>query len=205
MNLQAQRSRSTQPRRAAEALERDERPGAEGEVHRVPRAEGLERVARRAGDHARGVAIERIRPAVGRLRLPVEAIEKCRSARADDQRAGCGGQQLIESQGRRRPVERGPPEREQDVEPQRPQPRRQRLERTAGRSFARRRAPYRSWKGYCICNPSDAGKVADFTAFSTQLPLGVPANFPETVAEVILPLLPMTTLTIAIPGTLNSL
>ena len=65
--------------------------------------------------------------------------------------------------------------------------------------------PYLSWNGYGVWRPSDGGKLADFTAFSTQAPVGVPANLPVTVAEVTLPDLPMTTFTIAIPCTLNSL
>jgi hypothetical protein len=68
-----------------------------------------------------------------------------------------------------------------------------------------RRLAYFSWKGYGVVSPSDGGKEADLTAFSTQAPVGVPANLPVTVADVTLPLLPMTTLTIAIPWTLNSL
>jgi hypothetical protein len=64
-------------------------------------------------------------------------------------------------------------------------------------------AAYRSWNGYGVVKPSEGGKTADLTAFSTQEPVGVPANFPDTVDELTLPLLPMTTLTIAMPGTLN--
>jgi len=63
--------------------------------------------------------------------------------------------------------------------------------------------PYFSWNGYGVENPSDGGKLAVFTAASTQVPVGVPANFPVTVAVVTLPLLPITMLTIAVPGTLN--
>src|SRR5262245_30107362 len=62
---------------------------------------------------------------------------------------------------------------------------------------------YFNWNGYGVENPSEAGNVADLTAASTQVPVGVPANLPVTVADDTLPLLAMTTLTIAVPGTLN--
>ena len=41
---------------------------------------------------------------------------------------------------------------------------------------------YFSWNGYGVENPSDGGKLAVLTAASTQAPVGVPANFPVTVA-----------------------
>ena len=63
--------------------------------------------------------------------------------------------------------------------------------------------PHRRLNGYGVLRPSDGGKEADFTAASTQPPVGVPVNFPVTVADETLPLLLMTTLTIAMPGTLN--
>ena len=62
---------------------------------------------------------------------------------------------------------------------------------------------YLSWNGYGVVKPSDGGKTADLTAFWTHAPVGVPANLPETVALETLPLLPMTTLTMAMPCTLN--
>jgi len=62
---------------------------------------------------------------------------------------------------------------------------------------------YFSWNGYGVEKPSDGGKDAVFTAASTHVPVGVPANLPVTSALVTLPFLPMTMLTIAVPGTLN--
>src|SRR4051812_23941903 len=81
-----------------------------------------------------------------------------------------------------------------------------RAARAAGRCAGRRRAcplaAYLSWNGYGVLRPSDGGKLAVLTAFSTQEPVGVPANLPVTVAVETFPFLPMTTFTIAIPGTL---
>ena len=78
--------------------------------------------------------------------------------------------------------------------------------RTAASSFAvfvAVPANYFSWNGYGVENPSDGGNAAVLTAASTQVPVGVPANLPVTSALVTLPFLPMTTFTIAVPGTLN--
>jgi hypothetical protein len=83
----------------------------EREADRVRDRQRRERGVRRAGDDPGGVAIERVGRAVRRLRCRLEEIEEGRAARPDDQRAAGPGQQLIEAQRRRRPVERGAPER----------------------------------------------------------------------------------------------
>src|SRR5450432_2755324 len=114
---------------------------------------------------------------------------------------------------RRRPPRRAPGTRSGPARPAhaRARPARPRARARPARPRAPSRTvrptgPYRayfSWNGYGVVRPSDGGKLADLTAFSTHDPVGVPANLPETVADVTRPLLPMTTLTIAMPGTLN--
>jgi hypothetical protein len=206
MNLEPQRPRSPQPRGAPDALKRDERPGVKRETDRMRDAERFERRSSDLRDDPGRVAIERVGRAVRRLRCRVEEIEVGRAARPDDQRAAGPGQELIEAQRRRRRVEGRGRKRQENVQAERAQRRRQRRERLGRRNPDRREAlAYFSWKGYGVVRPSEGGKAADLTAFSTQAPVGVPANLPVTVADVTLPLLPMTTVTIAIPWTLNSL
>ena len=209
VNLQTERPRPTEPRRLSQALERDQRLGAvERIVDRVRCCERRQRVGHGTGGHPPRVAVERVRRAVGRLRaLGGEPIEERRAARTDDDRGPPARQQPTERQRRNRRaggVERGRRDRYDDVEPP---PFERTLERGEGRCVAvRRRAAlprYLSWNGYGVENPSDGGKLAVFTAASTHVPVGVPANFPVTVAVVTLPLLPITMLTIAVPGTLN--
>ncbi|HSY38624.1 MAG TPA: hypothetical protein VLA79_03820 [Polyangia bacterium] len=72
----------------------------------------IERVARGAGDHPRGVPVERIGRAVGGLGTAIKAIEERRSARADDQRAGSACQQVVEGERPRGDVERRARQRE---------------------------------------------------------------------------------------------
>ena len=91
-----------------------------------------ERVAGGAGDHPLGVTVEWIRRTVGRLGSPVEAIEKGRSARADDQRAAGARQQLIERARRRRGVERRARQRKNDVEAEQAQRTRELREQSVG-------------------------------------------------------------------------
>ena len=87
MNLEAERARFAQSRRATEPLKRNERARVEGKMNRAPRPEGVERVVHRTFDHASRVTIERIRCAVRRLHGAREAIEKRHSARADNEPA----------------------------------------------------------------------------------------------------------------------
>jgi len=214
VNLQPARPGPPQASRAPEALKRDQRLGVKGERDRVRDGPELERRAGRFPDDARGVAIERVGRAVGRLGAALEEIEERRAARADEQRAGRAGQELGQAQGGGCPIEELGRERQEEVEAERADRARQLGERAGGRPTGTVSGPwlagrqgllYRRTKGYCVVRPSDGGKAADLTAFSTQPPVGVPANLPVTVAEVTLPLLPMTMLTIAIPPTLNSL
>ena len=116
VNLQPERPRAPQPRRAPEALKRDERTRSERIVGGVGDAARLERLPRGAGDHPLRVPVERIRHAVAGLGPTVEAIEERRSARADEQRAGGGRQQLFEGERLRRAVERLAGQRKSDVE-----------------------------------------------------------------------------------------
>ena len=107
VNLQPERPRPAETGGATEPLKRDERPHAEGKVHDVGDAARLERVARgarRPPARCTGRA-DSGAPSTG-LGPAIEAIEERRSARADDQRAGSAGQQLIEGERPRRDVER---------------------------------------------------------------------------------------------------
>lgn len=132
VNLQPERPRSPQTRCPPKALKRDERTRAERKVGGVGDAQRVERVACGAPDHPFGVAIERMRRAVGGLRLSVEPVEERRPTRADDQGARRGRQQVIERQRPRRAVERRPRQRKKDVETQRAQRTRQRRQQTVG-------------------------------------------------------------------------
>jgi len=132
VNLQPERSRSPQPRRAPQALKRDERPRAERKVSDVPNAERIERLPHGARDHPFGVAVERIGGAVGRLQLTIEAIEEGGPARADEQRTSRGGQQLGEDERPGRRLERRGRERKKDVQAESTQRARQRRQQLVG-------------------------------------------------------------------------
>jgi hypothetical protein len=182
-------------------------------VHGVRDRERRQRLPHGARDHTRGVAIERVGGAIGGFGRRREELEEGSAARPDDERAGGLGQESVQPQRGRRDVERIGRDGQEDVQPERAERALQRRERTGRRygpaGHERRqveaRSAYLSWNGYGVDSPSDGGKLADLTAFSTQPPVGVPANLPVTVADEILPFLPMTTFTIAIPGTLYSL
>ena len=132
VNLQPERPRPAETGRATEPLKRNQGPQAEGKVHGMGRSGRSERVARGAGDHPLGVPVERIGRVVDGLGRAVEAIEERRSARADDQRAGSAGQQLIEGERRRGDVERRGRQREKDVQTQLSQRTRERREQIVG-------------------------------------------------------------------------
>jgi hypothetical protein len=132
MNLQPERSRSPQTRRASEALKRDERPCAERKVGDVRNAQRIERLPRGARDHPFGVTVERIGRAVHRLRLSIEAIEEAGPARADNQRTGRGGQQIGEDQRPGRRIERRCRQRKKDVQAEPAQRARQRRQQLVG-------------------------------------------------------------------------
>lgn len=147
--------------------------------------------------------IQRIRRAVARQRLGDKAVEELSPARTNQQRRSCSRQEL--SQAQRRDRRAGRVEvvrryRNPDIEAQRGQAPSQIVE---DRGCRRRGPPYFSVNGYGVVRPSDGGKAAVLTALSTHDPVGVPANFPVTVADETLPFFPMMTVTIAMPGTLN--
>ncbi len=173
-------------------------------MNRASHAERPERLPGRPLDDTAGVPIERVGRAVRGLRRGGEDPEERRAARAGDERAARAGQQAFggRSAGGGVQIRRG--QRQDDVEPQRAERALERREEVGVGSRRRRgRTAYLSWNGYGVVKPSDGGKTADLTAFSTHEPVGVPANFPDTVALETLPLLPMTTFTIAMPCTLN--
>ena len=132
MNLQSERPRPAETGRATEPLKRDQWPQAEGKVHDLGGSTRLERAARGAGDDPLGVPVERIGRTVGGLGLALEAIEERRATRADNQRAGSAGQQLIEGERRRGAVERRGRQREEDVQAQRSQRTLERREQIVG-------------------------------------------------------------------------
>jgi hypothetical protein len=169
-------------------------------MNRASHPERPERLRRRLLDDAAGVPIERVGRAVRGLRRGGEEPEERRSARTGDERPARAGQQTLGGRSARGRVQVRRGQRQDDVEPQRAERALERRE-DVGVGDRRRRgcAAYLSWNGYGVVKPSDGGKTADLTAFSTQEPVGVPANLPDTVALETLPLLPMTTFTIAMP------
>jgi hypothetical protein len=134
VNLQPERPRSAQACCAPEALERNEGTCVERESHGVGNRDRLECRANRVGDDPRGVAIEGVGRAVGRLGLALEQIEERRTAGADDQRARRAGQEIGKAERRRRRLEGLPRERQQDVQAERTERARQRRERVGERS-----------------------------------------------------------------------
>jgi hypothetical protein len=132
VNLQPERPRSPQTRRAPEALKRNERTRPERKVGGMPDAERTEGLPRGVPDHPFGVAVERMGRAVDGLGLSVEAIEERGAARADDQRARRTCQQVIERQRSGRAVERRARQRKKDVQAESAQRTRQRREQIVG-------------------------------------------------------------------------
>jgi hypothetical protein len=118
MNLQAERTRPSETGGPTEPLKWDARSEAEGEVHGVGGGAGSERVARGPGDHPLGVPVERVGSAVDGLGSAVKAVEECRSARTDDQRAGRTRQQLVQRERPRGDVECRARQREKNVQAQ---------------------------------------------------------------------------------------
>jgi len=218
MNLQAQGTRRGQSGRHAESLKRNDRRPSHERKHQ-PVGPSLE-VGNPRDDPGHGLArevVQRIlvlnflaqrrlfRPRPGQPLLPKTTKESWATV-ADHQGAPAIGQQL--GQGRARDPRHGgiegrSPKGQDDVKPHRAK----RVGKRSQGGFRVRASgggnDYRKVNGYGVDNPSEGGKVAVLIAFSTQAPVGVPENFPVTEADVILPLLPMTTLTIAKPGTLN--
>ena len=210
VNLQPERPGPAQPGRAPEALERNQRLGAvEREVDRVRDAERRER---RGGRSAVGDAlrepVERVRRAVAGLRAASARTDRRTPARPNRRsppraRRGSSAPSVSVETGAQAASNAAAPSGTTTFSPHAAE---RALERREDRRVVRRRrarACYFSWNGYGVENPSEGGKQAVLTAVSTQVPVGVPANLPVTVAVVTLPFLPMTTLTIAVPGTLN--
>ena len=157
-------------------------PHAEREVHGVAGRPNGASAAPAARHHARGVPIEQVRRAVrappARRRTNRRTPGPPEPTRQRRRRAP--GSSSARRERPRHGVERRGRQRQEHVQPQQP-------ERGPQRRAARRRpelgtcGPYFSWNGYGVVNPSDGGKPADLTAFSTQEPVGVPANLPPTV------------------------
>ena len=217
MNLQAERPGRAQAGRAPEALKRQRRD-AVGEREEEPigraGASGRPSAARRRRATSRACSDRADAAPVGRLGRRAKA-RNIAARRADDEAPARRRSAASGSKRARRSVgatgAQAASKAAADSGSRMLNPRaasaRQRAARRGGDfqggAPARRPRPTSAGTDTASSARPTAGSSAILTAFSTHAPVGVPANLPVTVADVTWPLLPMTTLTIAMPGTLN--